>query len=631
MHLLWISDSPDTPSGFGNVTRFVCEGLARRGHKVSILGWQTHAAFDWNGCRVHPIGRDPMGADALYGFLLRHRPDAVIALADVWWLPYFTAPHVRRQMELLGTPWLLYFPIDGNTADGGLPASWVDMLRAVDVPVAMSRYGQEIAAHCGIKSEYIPHGVDLAAFAPPTDRESAKAKVNAAGRFLVLSDSRNQPRKMLPRLLDAFSRFAAGRPDALLHLHTDPDDEFARSEYYCYDLRADVRHLGLERQVRFTPGFHMKGGAGLPLASLAAYYQAADVHVLASGGEGFGLPTLQACAAGVAPMASDYSASRELVEGHGAALDVAEWAETEFGIRRALIDVGHTAAELGRYYEDRALLLQHSHAAREFALAYGWDLVVDQWDRLLRKVLSRRRNAGLGTGWGARMSESRIVDAPGASITVKVAERSVGRMEAAILADARPHINDTRIPVLPPDCRIGGLRVPRRLGYVGMAPADVDVFRALRSIFPVLNGWAAGAPDTPRMDVPIRPVAAEKPEDARYDLAQSALLLNIAGDLSESLLVDAALFGVPCVGSTRNAAQLALWPELVAESAADAVNLARWVFTNPAAMQRICAGSKRRCAARYAPDEAAAVHSLRQLHAAQWNTSAHAGEARAVA
>lgn len=631
MHLLWISDSPDTPSGFGNVTRFVCEGLARRGHKVSILGWQTHAAFDWNGCRVHPIGRDPMGADALYGFLLRHRPDAVIALADVWWLPYFTAPHVRRQMELLGTPWLLYFPIDGNTADGGLPASWVDMLRAVDVPVAMSRYGQEIAAHCGIKSEYIPHGVDLAAFAPPTDRESAKAKVNAAGRFLVLSDSRNQPRKMLPRLLDAFSRFAAGRPDALLHLHTDPDDEFARSEYYCYDLRADVRHLGLERQVRFTPGFHMKGGAGLPLASLAAYYQAADVHVLASGGEGFGLPTLQACAAGVAPMASDYSASRELVEGHGAALDVAEWAETEFGIRRALIDVGHTAAELGRYYEDRALLLQHSHAAREFALAYGWDLVVDQWDRLLRKVLSRRRNAGLGTGWGARMSESRIVDAPGASITVKVAERSVGRMEAAILADARPHTNDTRIPVLPPDCRIGGLRVPRRLGYVGMAPADVDVFRALRSIFPVLNGWAAGAPDTPRMDVPIRPVAAEKPEDARYDLAQSALLLNIAGDLSESLLVDAALFGVPCVGSTRNAAQLALWPELVAESAADAVNLARWVFTNPAAMQRICAGSKRRCAARYAPDEAAAVHSLRQLHAAQWNTSAHAGQARAVA
>jgi glycosyltransferase involved in cell wall biosynthesis len=631
MHLLWISDSPDTPSGFGNVTRFVCEGLARRGHKVSILGWQTRQAFDWNGCRVHPIGRDPMGGDALYGFLLRHRPDAVIALADVWWLPYFTAPHVRRQMELLGTPWLLYFPIDGNTAEGGLPASWVDMLRAVDVPIAMSRYGQEIAAHCGIQSEYIPHGVDLATFAPPADRESAKAKVDAAGRFLVLSDSRNQPRKMLPRLLDAFSRFAAGRPDALLHLHTDPDDEFARSEYYCYDLRADICHLGLERQVRFTPGFHMKGGAGLPLASLAAYYQAADVHVLSSGGEGFGLPTLQACAAGAVPMASAYSASRELVEGHGAALAVAEWAETEFGIRRALIDVDRTAAELGRYYDDRALLREHSHGAREFALAYGWDAVIDQWDRLLRKVLARRRNAGLGAGWGARMSESRIVDSPGTSITVKMAERSVGRMEAAILADARPQTNDTRIPVLPPDCQIGGLRVPRRLGYVGMTPADVAVFLALRRVFPVLNGWAARAAEAPWMDVPIKPVPAAKPEDVRYELAQSTLLLNVAGELSESMLADAALFGVPCVGGARSAAQLALWPELVAESAADAVKLARWIFTNPAAMQRICAEGKRRCAARYAPDEAAAVRSLRHLHAAQWNASGHASQARAVA
>jgi len=41
MHLVWISDSPTTPSGFGNVTAAVCGGLARRGHRVSILVWQT--------------------------------------------------------------------------------------------------------------------------------------------------------------------------------------------------------------------------------------------------------------------------------------------------------------------------------------------------------------------------------------------------------------------------------------------------------------------------------------------------------------------------------------------------------------------------------------------------------------
>lgn len=631
MHLLWVSDSPDTPSGFGNVTRYVCEGLARRGHKVSILGWQTHAAFDWNGCRVHPVGRDPMGGDALYGFLLRHRPDAVIALADVWWLPYFTAPHVRRQLELLRTPWLLYFPIDGNNAGGGLPASWVEMLRVADVPIAMSRYGQAVAARCGIQSEYIPHGVDLTTFAPPADRASAKAKVDADGRFLVLSDSRNQPRKMLPRLLDAFSRFAAGRPDALLHLHTDPDDEFARSEYYCYDLRADIRHLGIDHQVRFTPGFRMKGGAGVPLATLAAYYQAADVHLLASSGEGFGLPTLQACAAGAAPMASAYSASHELVEGHGATLAVSEWAETEFGIRRALIDVDDTAAKLQQYYDDRTLLRQHSQAARAFALAYDWDAVIGQWERLLRKVLQRRRNLGPGAGWGARMSESRIVDAPGTRITIKMAERSVGRMEAAIVADARPHTNDTRIPVLPADCELSGLRVPRRLGYIGMTPADAVVFLALQRVFPVLNGWTYGSVASVAADVPLKTVAAVGPEDARYELAQTTLLLSVAADVPETMRVDAALLGVPCVGSARSAAQATLWPELIAENLADAVTLARRIFTNPAAMQRVCSEARRRCVAAYAPSEAAVVRSLRHLHAAQWNAPSRAGEPRAAA
>ena len=89
-------------------------GSPRAGHQVSILGWQTKQAHDWNGCRVHAVGTDPMGSDALYAYLIRHRPDIVIALADVWWLPYFGSPHVRRQMELTGTPWALYFPVTGT-------------------------------------------------------------------------------------------------------------------------------------------------------------------------------------------------------------------------------------------------------------------------------------------------------------------------------------------------------------------------------------------------------------------------------------------------------------------------------------------------------------------------------------
>lgn len=630
MHILWISDSPDTPSGFGNVTRFVCGGLARRGYRVSILGWQAKAPYDWDGCRVHPPGSDPLGGDALHYFLIRERPDAVVALGDVWWLPQFAAPHLRRQMELTDTPWVLYFPIDGDTAGEGLPPSWVQLLREVDVPVAMSRYGQRIVGRHGISCEYIPHGVDLDVFSPPPDREAAKAKIGAQGRFVVLSDSRNQPRKLLPRLLDVFAKFSARRSDALLHLHTDPDDEFTRSGIYAYDVRADVRHLGLESQVRFTPGLRTVAGGGLSLRDLAAYYQASDVHLLASSGEGFGLPTLQAAAAGVVPMACAYSASRELVEGHGEAIDVEDWTENEFGIRRALIDVEDAARRLGRYYDDRALLRERSVLSRQFATAYGWDGVVDKWDALLRSVSGRRsrvRPAAARTAPIETLLPQFGPQLPGARVSVKVVERQFGRLEASILADLRGRSSEVQIPALPPPCDVARVRVPRQPGYVGVAGPDRSVLDALAAIFPSITGWTPGPPaEGVRAGASgLRVVPAERPEECRLVLAQSVLLLNTGGGFSAASLIDAALYGVPCIGTDACAPQAILWPGLTTRDGTTALQLARALLTDAARLRRAAAYARAACRKRYAPSEEDAAAWLRRLHAAREREAAPAG------
>jgi glycosyltransferase involved in cell wall biosynthesis len=599
LHIAWISDSPDTPSGFGNVTRYVCEGLARRGHKVTIFGWQTKHAFDWNGCRVLPMAKDPMGGDALYAYLLRHRPEAVIALADVWWLPYFASPHVRRQLELTETPWILYFPIDGENADGLLPSSWIELLHEVDIPVAMSAYGQEIAGRCGVNAELILHGVDLDVFSPPSDRTAVKASLGLADSFVVLSDSRNQPRKLLPRLLDIFARFSEGRPDAVLHLHTDTDDEFASSAYYAYDVRADVAQLGLDGKVRFTPGFAMRSGQGVPIAELARYYQAADVHLLASSGEGFGLPSLQAAAAGAVPLACAYSASRELVEGHGDAIAVADWGETEFGIRRALIDVDDAVAKLGRLYDDRDELRRRSERSREFAEGLGWDDIVGQWDALLASVGPRRSRA-VGAAWWTRDRREPVVErqlpaADGASVTVRMVKREFGRLETAIGADARG-ASDVRLPTVPRACVVGGVKVPRRPGALCAARGDELVVLALQRVFPVLE----------TID-----------EADRFQLAQAVLALNVSAGLPDEVLVDAALFGVPCIGTGAAEPQAVLWPELATDDPLHAVSLARELLTNPGRARRAIEYARETCVAVYRPDERAAAAELRARHALQ--------------
>lgn len=582
------------------MTRFVTAGLARCGHTVSILGWQSTEVGRHDGCAVHPIRRFGFGSDALYSYLLERRPDAVVVLSDIWWLPSITPPWVRRHLAMTGTPLVLHFPVDGVRADGLLPPSWVELLSYPDVAVAMSRYGQEVARRCGIPAQHIPHGVDVNLFRPPADRAEAKRSAGVADRFVVLSDSRNQPRKMLPRLLDIFALFAGEHPQALLHLHTDPDD--AQHKHHSYDLRADLRHRGLSGQVRLSDGFRMRRGHGLPLSRLAALYQAADVHLLASTGEGFGLPNLQAAAAGAVPLAGAHSACRELVEGHGQAIAVADWVEDEFGIQRALVDIEDGAKLLAGYCDDADQLRRDARRSRSFALAYRWDGVVEAWDELLRSLPDQPAHPRR-LGHREQATVTMPMRGPsGASVTATL--RAFNHVEAALAADATTG-HEVRLPASPRPARVGGEPRPRRPGLVGVAAAGMPVFRALQAIFPVLEAWSSpewsltasspAAASPPTAMSPARAVGASGSYPWLPSLAESILLMDLDAGLPESVLIAAAVLGVPCLGTRESVLQAALWPDLSLTPSADPVAAGRTLLTNASFLDAVTARAGQLC------------------------------------
>src|SRR5439155_3285363 len=122
----------------------------------------------------------------------------------------------------------------------------------VDLPIAMSRYACDVTQANGVEPIYIPLGVDTKVFQLPIDKGLAKQALGYEGKFVILSDARNQQRKLLPRTLEIFRRFAADKDDVILHLHCDPHDPFAHSHEYSYDLQSDLAFLNLTEKAYLT-------------------------------------------------------------------------------------------------------------------------------------------------------------------------------------------------------------------------------------------------------------------------------------------------------------------------------------------------------------------------------------------
>ena len=608
MKIFWMSDSPTTPTGYGNATHHVCTGLAARGHDVSILGWDMRGQpTSWHNCMLYPgtpwykiypsippeykkhvLYPSGLYADGLLNYLLQLQPDVLITQGDIQWFRYIIDSSLADFMHTAGILWILYYSIDSDMGENLLPSSWVHILKSVDLPIAMSRFGHEVTQANEVEAAYIPHGVDTKVFQPPADKERAKQALGCEGKFVILSNARNQLCKMVPRTLEIFRRFALDKDGALLHLHCDPNDTYTRSPEYHYDLRRDIAFLDLTKKVCLTKDIFTS--KGMSLEQLVPIYQAADVHLLASWGEGFGLPTLQAAATGVVPLASDYTASKELVTGHGEAIRVRQCLLDQFGLRRALIDIDDTVSKLEMLYRNQQLLASKAYSAREFALSYDWEHILPQWEELLLREVSRKRmnpltpvHASASQPYGAESSSD-----------LAHAEHKTSELETDLPENTQP-AHTIRIPVTLPLVK-SKQRIP---GYVYVASqCDVPSALALRRIFPGLKVWSTVLLDFDSLVsndklLQTKVVEANGPE-YRPHLALSTLAMDIS-NCDPRMPVEAAKLGVPCIGLAQHREQAQLWPELSLEKPDPlmAAELGRQMLTDQGVAADVCLKARR--------------------------------------
>jgi len=318
-------------------------------------GWFFFPGGEWDSFRL---------AEVLHQF----QPEVLVTVGNLSMLS--TVPEALGEWRGW---WVGYFPVEGSP----LPSHWLPLLEAMDRVVTFTEYGRSALRQVGFKGsvECIRLGVDPDIFRPLPDRLKLKADWDLADCFVVGCVARNQPRKQFPILLRAFARFAQDCPHAFLYLHTDPDDQG-------WDLIELAQRYGVADRLGFTAG--LAAGLGVSSEELNEIYNLFDVFVLPSMAEGFGLPILEAMAAGVPVVTTDYAAGAELVRGRGRLIRVAQWItgaihDTDL----ALADEDHLVEILKHLHDAPEEREQWARKGRVYAEEWTWDRCHAAWESLL--------------------------------------------------------------------------------------------------------------------------------------------------------------------------------------------------------------------------------------------------------
>ena len=214
--------------------------------------------------------------------------------------------------------------------------------------------------------EIVAPGVEHAFFAPG-ERTGARAAIDAPVDVpVILFVGRIQPLKGPDVAIRAL--YELGRSDAQLMIvggasGAEGDGEVERA-------RQLVDELGLHDRVHFVPP--------QPHHILSSYYRAADVVIVPSRSESFGLVALEAAACGIPVVASAVGGLQSLVD-HG---------ETGFLVARR--DPADFAAAINRILDDPLLAASMSVASAARAKRYTWSFAAARLRRLYADLTARQ-------------------------------------------------------------------------------------------------------------------------------------------------------------------------------------------------------------------------------------------------
>jgi len=392
LRILWMSDRIIGGfSAYSKVSLECCRRLAEMGHVVAHIPMgraNRMGSWVWKGILILPSGNDPWGEDVVVNHYVDFKADMLITLKDVW---------VFKHLHKLALNWVPYVPVSHSPVSPSITSR----LHTAFSVLTPSRFGQRELKHGGVEVPiyYVPHGVDTKVFRPLEGHKADCKRMWFLDEddFTVGVVAMNRARKMIDRMLRAYKLFRDWNPDVKSHMLLWTDVRAPRREYIegavmmgvadvGVNLLPLIMELGLGEDILWPDSKLVREGipdwAGEDYKGgwdMVKLYNAMDVLLGTTGGEGFFVPAIEAQSCGVPVVVTDYASAPEVC-GAGLTVPVSDWVVINTpGVKFALADIEKTAEALTKIMNsDREKL---ARKARRFAMRFDWDRVFDMYWR----------------------------------------------------------------------------------------------------------------------------------------------------------------------------------------------------------------------------------------------------------
>jgi glycosyltransferase involved in cell wall biosynthesis len=377
-----------TKTGFCKVMEGIFTHLPSEQYDISVLAvnyWGDPHRYPF---KVYP-SLTPKGVQTgdIYGFgrlqevISREHPDIIFILNDVWVIDEYL--QVLKGIFEKGRPRIVvYFPVDAREHT----PNWYKNFDIVDTAVAYTQFGKQVAeiAYPNKDFKIIPHGYDPKIFhkLPGTKEELKKAVYSAKPEFyedsfVVLNANRNQPRKKLWITLEAFKLFSEGKPkNVRLYMHTGIVDQDI-------DVGALATRFGIDDRLHLSS--LNPGPQQVTDERLNQIYNACDVGVNTSLGEGWGLVPFEHAVTGAPQIVPENSANIEVFGDCGLLVPTTmDEIMPNIMTRGSLVKPEDVAERMEWLYQDKGLYTSiATRALNKFSdPKYLWENIAQEWHKV---------------------------------------------------------------------------------------------------------------------------------------------------------------------------------------------------------------------------------------------------------